>query len=145
MRLVAQAISPTVPHPVLLSQGDKVNEDGNDNYPPSPSLRSSSRLSQGDSQYGVYSFPVVTVSTHETGVVPRRGEGVDSIPSSFLYLTQRPQRAQSFYFPFIFHAGAEGGRKLRYDKVRKESYPPPPLRSSALSQGDNWLARYFRL
>ena len=75
MRLLAQAISPTVSHPVLLSQGDKVNEDGNDNYPPPPSLRSSSALSQGDSQYGVYSFPVVTVSTPETGVVPRRGGG----------------------------------------------------------------------
>ena len=83
MRLVSQAISPTVPHPVLLSQGDNVNDDGNenDNYPPPP-LRSSA-LSQGDSQYGVYSFPVVTDSTPETGVVPRRGEGVDGFPFPF--------------------------------------------------------------
>ena len=32
-------------------------------------------LSQGDSQYGVYPSPVVTDSTPETGVVPRRGRG----------------------------------------------------------------------
>ena len=31
-----------------------------------------------------------------------------------------------FISPFLFHAGAEGDRKLRYDKVRKAFYPPPP-------------------
>ena len=141
--LYAFGDSGNLPAPSITVIGDKINDDENDNYPPPPSLRSSSRLSQGDRQYGVYSFPVVTDSTPETGGVPRRGEGVDGFPSSFLYLTQRPQRAQSFYFPFIFHTGAEGGRKLRYDKVRKESYPPPPLRSSALSQGGQLAGAVF--
>ena len=27
----------------------------------------------------------------------------------------------------------------RFEEVKTENYPPPPLRSSPLSQGDSWL------
>ena len=44
-------------------------------YPPPPSLRSSSPLSQGDSQYGVYPSQVVINSPPETGGSTPQGGG----------------------------------------------------------------------
>ena len=46
--------------------------------------------------------------------------------SVFLFFTQTAKSAE-FLFPLsYFTLALKGGRKLRYDKVRKAFYPPPP-------------------
>ena len=60
-------------------------------------------------------------------------EGVDSFPFSFLYLTQRPQRAQSLIL-FRVSRLRWRSRKLRYDKSAQRVLSTPPPLGPPLSQ-----------
>ena len=62
-----------------VNQRSTISQVKTENYPPPPSLRSSSPLSQGDSQYGVYPSQVVTNSPPETGGSTPQGGGGDKL------------------------------------------------------------------
>ena len=47
-----------------------------------------------------------------------------SLLAMIIFLTQRPQRAQSFISPCVSRL-RWSGRKLRYDKSAQRVYPPP--------------------
>ena len=131
-----------------------------EDYPPPPSLRSSSHLSQGDKvngkrkgENGKLSNAITHFLPLRQGESPAGGEGVDrdslrSLRSPhakqnvlIIYLTQRPQRTQNSKAKCAV-AGVVAGYARQENaeeqcERKTEDYPPPPLRSSTLSQGDS--------
>ena len=59
-----------------VNQRSTISQVKTENYPPPPSLRSSSPLSQGDSQLQLCNAITHFLPLRQAGV-PRRGEGVD--------------------------------------------------------------------